>query len=657
MSPKPTRRSHRLLPLAALTLWLTGLVAAPSTASACGGCFQPASGVTSPVVQSGERVLFVRDTVNNSVLAWIEVRYSGPASSFAWVIPLPKVPKVSVGTSYIFNRLDLATAPRFRVDQLGTLENCHERPSGASSGNSDPQPVSRDVGSGCGGGGSFSSGYGTTFSASGSGGDTSQGRSAADKRRDFGVDIVHHDQVGPYDWVLIQGDKASDVQTWLSTNGYAVPASSVPIIEAHVAKGDVFLAVKLAAGASASEIRPIVLEMKDAEACVPLRLTSIAATNNLNVVAYIAGPGRAVPKNHMHVVVNPTRLNLLAGASNYQQVLAAALDEASGRAFATEFSGAYGDIEIQPDYGFERALRRDAMHDVGAPIEPKRLDTAPFRDVHDGDDLVATLAKTRFPVTHDTVSVFERHADLAELDWSSGSSLNSKVRAYSRLVDGSAQVPESALRSKFVNGPALAAELRASFAAPLLHLHQALGSTRRLTRLSMLISPDEMTRDPIFAFNPSLPKVDSMHTVTTRRVCPDGWMPPTQRRVTLASDALSGSWIVDGQPQFDERFALAPAAMKIEVLDETGPAKAIASAQIELVDTALGAAVVGAPSLSPALALSDAGDNWQPPPDDPTATALASWSAGVPSRGAWRWLVGLLFGFGVLLLRRQFGRL
>ncbi len=83
-------------------------------------------------------------------------------------------------------------------------------------------------------------------------------------------------------------------------------------------------------------IRPVVLEMQDADPCVPLRLTSIAASEELSVVVTLAGPGRAVPMNHLAVEVNSTRINWFGQANNYQQLVAAAIDEAAGRAFVTE---------------------------------------------------------------------------------------------------------------------------------------------------------------------------------------------------------------------------------------------------------------------------------------------------------------------------------
>ena len=126
--PTWMRTSLGLLAMALGGLWSTG-------ALACGACFTPVPNVPSnqlQVLQSAERILFVRDDKTKQSVVWVEIKYSGPADQFAWVLPLPKVPKVGVGTSWLFDRLDLGTAPRFVVSTLPS-ENCNSLSS--SSGN------------------------------------------------------------------------------------------------------------------------------------------------------------------------------------------------------------------------------------------------------------------------------------------------------------------------------------------------------------------------------------------------------------------------------------------------------------------------------------------------------------------------------------------
>ncbi len=88
--PSPRALATRLL---AASLG-TALLAA-QTAWACGGCFSmtppppPGQQDQQYVVQDAERVLFVQDPATKKATVWVEVRYTGAAQDFGWVLPLP----------------------------------------------------------------------------------------------------------------------------------------------------------------------------------------------------------------------------------------------------------------------------------------------------------------------------------------------------------------------------------------------------------------------------------------------------------------------------------------------------------------------------------------------------------------------------------------
>ena len=294
----------------------------PVPAHACGACVSavppppPGQQNNQYVAQDAERVLFLRNETIQQTTVWVEVRYSGAASDFGWVLPLPKQPKVGVGSRLLFDRLDKATAPVFETTYAGT-ENCHNPQDGCvqfprsfadaamSSEIQSPGPDESDA---------------------------AGGATNAD------VTVLDAGATGPYDYVVLVATTVDPLHKWLNDHGYKTPDKAKPILQSHIAKGDVFVAIKLSNGAGIDQIRPIVLAMDNAEPCVPLRLTSIAAAEEMTVVVTVAGKGRAIPKNALHVQVNPMRLNWYAGASNDAQVVSAALDEAAGNGFVTEFS-------------------------------------------------------------------------------------------------------------------------------------------------------------------------------------------------------------------------------------------------------------------------------------------------------------------------------
>lgn len=91
-----------------IALCAVGLLAVTSDAWACGACISPklSTGSDAPVVQDAERVLFLRDPVSKISTVWVEVRYFGLATNFAWVLPVPKLPQVGAGSVAVFDALD-----------------------------------------------------------------------------------------------------------------------------------------------------------------------------------------------------------------------------------------------------------------------------------------------------------------------------------------------------------------------------------------------------------------------------------------------------------------------------------------------------------------------------------------------------------------------
>jgi len=78
---------------------------------------------------------------------------------------------------------------------------------------------------------------------------------------------------------------------------------------------------------------------------VPIRLTAIAAEDDMGVLVWVVNDqlGRAIPENYLHVIPNYTRLDWFSGPANaygsYQTLVTEAMDESGGQGFATDFSG------------------------------------------------------------------------------------------------------------------------------------------------------------------------------------------------------------------------------------------------------------------------------------------------------------------------------
>ncbi|MSP92954.1 MAG: DUF2330 domain-containing protein [Myxococcales bacterium] len=591
--------------------------------AACGGCFVPAS--QSAVVQDAERILFAFDPATKSSVVWVEIRYNGPANDFGWVLPLPKKPEVSVGSAWLFDRLDVATAPRFDVTTDSAQENCGR--------------TERSSGGGCGA---------ADFNGSAKRATSAGGAFAAevDANGKPAVSVLEHSQTGPYDYQIIAGTSGDAVQTWLDARGYKMPALAKDVLDAHVKKGDVFVAVKLLQGVGAKEIRPIVLKMTDAEPCVPLRLTAIAAADNMAVQTYIAGPGRAIPKNYLHVRVNDLRINWFAPQTNYGQVVAAAIDEAAGHAFVTEFAGKLPKKVAVP--------QRFGGSESEAFVDEAQLDTAKIATAKNAKELIVALRASNFPITAETAAEFEKLTGLAK----AAKQTDQLVAFWSGAHEGTALAIDIKL-----DGAALAKKLEAEFVQPIKTVLPLLLGADRFTRMVLRIDPKEMTKDPVFAYHKTLPDVANVRKATVRQVCRKGDYQTDAWRLTL--DGL-GTWVVDlqtGAPftanQFpllpntakDARFQKTPAAAVVELLDETGDPRPIDPSQIELVDAAISGAQAGKPSLDAAFSLKKAATRFTPPASDALVQSAAAGSGcGTGWTGDARATMGGLLALAVAVL-------
>jgi hypothetical protein len=587
----------------AIVAALAFIVALPARqALACGGCFSPpAATVQQTVVQDAERVLFYTHPQDpKRQIAWVEVRYTGLAKDFGWVLPLPKVPTVTVGPAIVFDRLDDQLRARFQL-QYQTPENCRSTTDGCDYQAMHKSSVqAQDAASGA-------------FAPA-------PGVKADENNGGATVQVLKEGTTGPYDYKVVQGKVAQPLLDWLNEKGYATPQKALPILDSHIQKGDVFVAVKLSNGAGVNQIKPIVLEMTDSDPCVPLRLTSIAAQDDMTVAVTIAGPGRAIPKNHLHVEVNPLRVDWNSGGANWLQLVAAAIDEAGGRAFVTE--------SAQPGSGLAQ---------LGKQFQNAEKMLPPVKTLY---EFALALPKTGLPMHEDVAQALDPALGLGTM-WAGVSAVQALANLrscgqYFSMPFGPAtcNLPNLVVSKEFLQGRAVDGQkafgaLDQGFLHPLREVADGLGAAPVVSRLTMRISPDEMDRDPIFAFNKELPMVAPLRTAVFKQVCSTGWYPVDGQRYVFAG---LGSWLLKPGQKLnqDPRFKDAPLALKVELLDEQGLGKGIAPKQIELVDTAIMGAQPGKPSLPEGLTLQER-PAWQPPKDDPPQADLHAWKKPYPS--------------------------
>ena len=90
----------------------------PAAAMACGGffCFQQ------PIDQSAERVLYIQQP--GEITVHIQISYTGDDDKFSWILPLPSLPQLGIGSDSVFQLLEQGTSPYFQL-QWQNEKNCH----------------------------------------------------------------------------------------------------------------------------------------------------------------------------------------------------------------------------------------------------------------------------------------------------------------------------------------------------------------------------------------------------------------------------------------------------------------------------------------------------------------------------------------------------
>jgi MYXO-CTERM domain-containing protein len=498
----------KLLPLSALALaaWLT-----PSPARACGGFFCSA---TNPVNQAAERIIFAKNA-DATVTAVIEIQYQGPSTNFSWLLPISSVPmgdQIAVASNVAFQRLQQATNPQYNLT-VRVEGTCDER------------PITRGNGS------TASNGPGGIY-LSGGLDDASHG----------GVTVEASGIVGSFEWTVISLDPklaspADAAVQWLGDNGYDVPDGAPGLLGPYLEDGLYLLALRLKKGADVGSIRPIVLTYDADKPMIPIKLTAVAANDDMGVMAWLLGDARAVPKNYNALELNEARINWFSASANYNQVVSQAADDAGGQGFVTEQAGptsALGNVVWQ-SYEEEQWQRIRVSSDV-----PPFKQAFGLLGQFDGFwDVVTEHALLPAGVTLEQLKQCVYCNEDPQLDSTFLSALETNVVQPVRLVQD------------------------------LIKAHP------QITRLYTTMSAAEMTVDPVFTFNPDLRAVSNVHTAERVIECSAGYY---QEEAPWRIELPQGG-VIRGTPtdvgNWPTSFASQPANRLITRQGESGDGKVL----------------------------------------------------------------------------------
>jgi hypothetical protein len=457
----------------------------------------------------------------------IQIQYRGDAARFSWILPVPALPEIEVGSDPLFAALLAATVPRFGYS------------------------TQRDVcGTGAGG-------------AGGGAGGMNPG-AGADASTDAGTTVVvAQKQVGAFETTTLSGG-AAEVVDWLTTNGYQMSAEAPALFQDYVAHGYMFVAVKLTGGTGIDEIHPLVVRYAGSKPCVPIKLTRVAAVEDMGIRTFFLGTSRVGPINFKSIELNPARLDWMALGSNYKEVVSRAVDSAiaNGKAFVTEYAGPtaiLGSTRLTPaawdptqfaSLSFVDAVERMKLQGLLTCGRGYRADAGPFPPPFD-TPFCSSPHPLVLPLLRDFVP------PPATLVVNDGGALINDAATIEGYVYGCPSCYASQIDASRWDALKFATALGDRVVNPSRHADALLATWPYLTRMFTTISPAEMTEDPEFEAMPNL-QLHPLPALGTRRIAcggASGMTLPDKRNIALTPN---GSW-----PGFTSEM---PWAEKIEEL-------------------------------------------------------------------------------------------
>lgn len=518
---------HRLLSrraLTAATAVALAINAFPTPSWSCGGFFCS----NFPMNQTSERILFIAEEEQLSV--HVQIQFAGTAEDFAWILPVPSVPQLSVSHNEIFRQLQFATQPTFVLDWPEQSE-CDFRMWTLGSEEDGAVVVQRDV------------------------------------------DVVSEDRVGPYETAIIRSENAEAILDWLTSNGYQLGELGAELLAPYVEDGFLFLALRLAADSEIGDLQPIAMTYAGGQPMIPIRLTAVATEPDLGVFAWVLGPARAVPINYLHVQINEALIDWFNGGFNYADVVTQAANEAGGQSFVTDYAGT-------PQI-MDRRLFWDDRYDLEAlrRIEnpPDFVDQLLQQGFPRADSQMQALLRRHIPMPQSVLEegvlevVFRGDVDAYREAEENGTLVTTAEQSFYNNMDSYREY----IREIDFDANVFVASLDEVIVTPLREGQQLFDEHEYLTRLFTTLSADEMTLDPVFAFNPDLDGVDNVRRATARLECPN-FNPDDPRLedivlvVTLADGReIRSNPFAQSNPE-DPRPFEQPAAAVIERMDVSG---------------------------------------------------------------------------------------
>ncbi len=454
---------------------------APTDARACGGLFCSSA---NPVNQAAERIIFSHNG-NGTVTAAIEVQYEGPSERFAWVLPVPPG-EVTIGVSskVAMDRLDSQTNPSYRLNRIFGPE-CAQVQFGAG-------------------------GLGATAANDGA----PAPQATTTPTPPPSVEVLDEGTAGPYDYQTIKvnaelDDPAEVAIQWLGDNNYDVGELGPDVLRPYLESGLNLVAFRLTKGTDSGSIRPVMITYDSEQPFIPIRPTAVAANEDMGVKVWVLGASRAIPQNYYHLELNESLINWFNPNSNYNDLVTAAADEAGGQGFVTEQSGPAGAFA-------------ESMYSASDEQRWDNLRTGQFQSIQ----AFLQTAISSFSAYDGFIDVLK---DPTALPLREGATPEQFMACITCYFQEDVAVRNEAYPSTPFDpetDPLLDMDVLAFLdkmdelvITPLVETRALFDNASSVTRMYTTMSPDEMTVDPAFDFNPELEDISNLHVADQLMEC------------------------------------------------------------------------------------------------------------------------------------------
>jgi MYXO-CTERM domain-containing protein len=309
------------------------------------------------------------------------------------------------------------------------------------------------------------------------------------------VSVSFQGAVGPFDAAVIKSDDSAMLKKWLTDNGYVISDMAAGLIDVYVRENKWFVALKLLNGVGVRSIQPIVLKFRGTEACVPLRLTAIAANPNMPVLVWVLADKRVAPRGYYEFTIDEARIDWARSGSNYfgpTGLVSLAANEAGGNAFVTEYAGA-------------STIARTRVYANG------QIDLVALRMAMTPPAYVQLLISMGLSSDPLTLPLLEKYIPMPDavkaLNVTSSQFYGNLNFYYTQYA-----FPPFDLAT-------LTTEIDKAIVTPRINAQMMIDGHPYLTRLNTFISPEEMTKDPFFFETRDLTDVSNVHNAVIWTMC------------------------------------------------------------------------------------------------------------------------------------------